>query len=201
MTKEVFSPYGVNMWRSIRALWDDFKIKTKDKVRNGEKTSFWGDDWHEMGILRNIYPDIHNLMLNQQRTIAGMWTPDGWEISFRRQVNDWEITRVADFLNTIGHFKGTQEGEDELWWQGSDRGTFKVGKAYIWLNSHNQQNVHWPWKTIWKENIPYKERLQRPFKVGKKLGFWQEADVDGESYQPAYGGQSGRREILGVLRT
>ena len=78
----------MNLWRSIRALWDDFKFKTKVKVKNGEKTSFWEDDWHEMGILRNIYPDIHNLMLNQQRTIADLWTPDGWEISFRRQVND-----------------------------------------------------------------------------------------------------------------
>ncbi|WMV45736.1 hypothetical protein MTR67_039121 [Solanum verrucosum] len=44
MTKEVFSPYGVNLWRSIRALWDDFKIKTRVKVRNREKTSFWGDN-------------------------------------------------------------------------------------------------------------------------------------------------------------
>ncbi|WMV37014.1 hypothetical protein MTR67_030399 [Solanum verrucosum] len=86
-----------------------------------------------------------------------MWTPNGWEISFRRQVNDWEITRVADFLNTIGQFKGTHEGEDELWWQGSDRGAFRVGKAYRWLNSHNQQNVNRPWKTIWKVNIPYKD--------------------------------------------
>ncbi|WMV13960.1 hypothetical protein MTR67_007345 [Solanum verrucosum] len=74
MTKEVISPYGVNLWRSIRALWDGFKIKTKVKVGNEEKTSFWGDDWHEMGILRNNYPNIHNLMLNQQRTIVGMWT-------------------------------------------------------------------------------------------------------------------------------
>jgi len=32
----------------------------------------------------------------------------------------------------------------------------RVGKAYRWLNSHNQQNVNWPWKTIWKVNIPYK---------------------------------------------
>lgn len=47
-----------------------------------------------------------------------MWTPDGWKISFRRQVNDLEITRVADFLNTIRQFKGTQKGEDELLWQG-----------------------------------------------------------------------------------
>lgn len=84
----------------------------------GKRLSFWGNDWHEMGILRNIYPDIHNLMLNQQRTTAVMWTPDGWKISFRRQVNDLEITRVADFLNTIRQFKGTQKGEDELLWQG-----------------------------------------------------------------------------------
>ncbi|WMV18940.1 hypothetical protein MTR67_012325 [Solanum verrucosum] len=118
-------------------LWDDFKINTKVKVKNGEKTSFWEDDWHEMGVLRNIYPDIHNLMLNQQRTIAELWKPDGWEINFRRQVNDWEITRVAEFLNTIGQFKGTQEGEDELWWKGRDKGIFKVGNAYRWLNNHN----------------------------------------------------------------
>ncbi|KAG5615003.1 hypothetical protein H5410_014827 [Solanum commersonii] len=137
MTKEVISPYGVNLWRSIRVLWDDFKINTKVKVKNGEKTSFWEDDWHEMGVLRNIYPDIHNLMLNQQRTIAELWKPDGWEINFRRQVNDWEITRVAEFLNTIGQFKGTQEGEDELWWKGRDKGIFKVGNAYRWLNNHN----------------------------------------------------------------
>ncbi|WMV13961.1 hypothetical protein MTR67_007346, partial [Solanum verrucosum] len=63
---------------------------------------------------------------------------------------------VADFLDTIGQFKGTQEGKDELWWQGSDRGTFRVGKAYRWLNNHNQQNVNWPLKTIWKVIIPYK---------------------------------------------
>lgn len=111
MTKEVISLYGVNLRRSTRALWDGFRNKTKVKVKNGEKTSFRGDDWHEMGILRNVYSDIHNLMLNQQRTIAEMWTPNGWEISFRRQVNDWEITRVVEFFNTIGQFKGTQEGE------------------------------------------------------------------------------------------
>jgi len=62
MTREL-SPYGVNLWRSIRALWDDFKSSTKVNVKNGEKTSFWGDPCHEMCVLRSIYPKIHNLML------------------------------------------------------------------------------------------------------------------------------------------
>ncbi|KAG5575296.1 hypothetical protein H5410_055430 [Solanum commersonii] len=177
--------YANDKHLSVWALWDDFKNKTKVKVKNGEKTSFWGDDWQEMVVLRNIYPHICNFMLNQQRTIAEMWTPDGWEISFRRQ--------------------------------GSDRGTFKVGKAYRWLNNHNQQNVNWPWKIIWKLYVPdvffveNKQKLldicsvtarsQKAFKARKKLGFRQEAEIGGESYQPAYGGQFGRREMLGVLRT
>ncbi|WMV32975.1 hypothetical protein MTR67_026360 [Solanum verrucosum] len=54
----------------------------------------------------------------------------GWDITFRRQSNDWENVRVAEFLNIIGQFSGTQEGEDELWWQGCGKGTFKVSKAY-----------------------------------------------------------------------
>lgn len=74
---EVIYPYGVNQWRSVWALWDDFKNKTEVKVKNGENTSFWGYDWHEMVVLRNIYPHIRKFMLNQQRTIAEMWTPDG----------------------------------------------------------------------------------------------------------------------------
>ncbi|WMV37951.1 hypothetical protein MTR67_031336 [Solanum verrucosum] len=92
---------------------------------------------------------------------------DEWheEGNLERQFNDWEIPRMADLINKIEQFSGLGTDEDELWWKGNEKGT-------------------------------YKERLQRPFKVGKKLGFWQEADGDGESYQPAYGGQSRRREIL-----
>ncbi|KAG5577332.1 hypothetical protein H5410_057466 [Solanum commersonii] len=79
MTTEVFSPYGVNLWRSIRPLWDDFKIKTKVKVRNGEKTSF-----REMTARRRdteeYLPDIHNLMLNQEQ-LQECGHHDGWEIA------------------------------------------------------------------------------------------------------------------------
>ncbi|PHU09278.1 Light-inducible protein CPRF2 [Capsicum chinense] len=41
-----------------------------------------------------------------------MWKLEGWNITFRRQFNDWEIARVAEFFNIIGQFNGTQEGED-----------------------------------------------------------------------------------------
>lgn len=41
MTKEVTTPYGVNLWRSIRSLWSDLKSNTKIKVNDGRKTRFW----------------------------------------------------------------------------------------------------------------------------------------------------------------
>ncbi|WMV47250.1 hypothetical protein MTR67_040635, partial [Solanum verrucosum] len=40
MTKEVTTPYGVSVWRSIRSLWLEFKANTKIKVGNGETTEF-----------------------------------------------------------------------------------------------------------------------------------------------------------------
>lgn len=156
MTKEVTTPYGVNLWRSIRSLWSDLKSNTKIKVNDGHKTRFWYDDWHESGTMLSLYPNIHNLVLQQQRPIAEMWTPEGWEVNFRRQINDWEITRVADFFSLIGQFKGTQEGDDELWWQDTEKGAFKVGKTYKKMNNNNQLITNWPWKNIWKTKIPYK---------------------------------------------
>ncbi|CAN4090749.1 unnamed protein product [Withania somnifera] len=85
-----------------------------------------------------------------------MWTQEGWDITFRRQINDWKIPRAAEFFDTINQFKGTQVREDELWWQGSDKGIFKVSKAYKKLNISNQQLINWPWKNIRRVKIPYK---------------------------------------------
>lgn len=44
-TKEVNTPYGVSLCRSIRALWPLMKGHTSIRVANGCKTSFWEDRW------------------------------------------------------------------------------------------------------------------------------------------------------------
>ena len=75
MTKEVTTLYRVSVWRSIRSLWSEFKANTQIKVRNGEKTKFWKDDWLEAGRLEALYPDIYSLVSHQQKTIVDHWTP------------------------------------------------------------------------------------------------------------------------------
>jgi len=60
MTKEVTTPYGVSLWRSIRDMWDEVKSNARIKVVDGSKTRFWKDEWHEKGNLEVLFPDIYN---------------------------------------------------------------------------------------------------------------------------------------------
>ncbi|WMV13372.1 hypothetical protein MTR67_006757 [Solanum verrucosum] len=155
MTKEVTTPYGVSLWRSIRDMWDEVKSNARIKVVDGSKTGFWKDEWHEKGNLEVLFPDIYNIVLGQHNTIAELWTNQGWSFNFRRQFNDWEIARVAEFLNTVEVFNGLQTGEDVMWWKGNRREEFKINLAYKLMDQTNQQTYNWPWKQIWRSKIPH----------------------------------------------
>ncbi|KAG5572471.1 hypothetical protein H5410_062237 [Solanum commersonii] len=56
------------------------------------------------GSLEVLLPDIYNLLLFQQSTITELWSPKGWNFIFKRQLNDSEIMRVADFVNIVDIF-------------------------------------------------------------------------------------------------
>ncbi|WMV26903.1 hypothetical protein MTR67_020288 [Solanum verrucosum] len=106
--------------------------------------------------METLFPDIHNLVLQQQSTIADLWTPQGWKFVFRRYLNDWEIPRVTEIFRSIDQFSGLEIGRDRLQWLGNSKGIFKVGAVYKKLNHPNLQLLKWPWKHIWKAKIPYK---------------------------------------------
>ncbi|WMV30815.1 hypothetical protein MTR67_024200 [Solanum verrucosum] len=148
MTKEVTTLYGVSLWKSIRSLWDDFKPNTKIKVVDGAKTRFWKEDWHEAGNLESLFPDIHTLVLQQQSTIAELWTPHGWNIIFRRHLNDWEIPRVTEFFSVIEQFSGLEPRKDRLQWLGNCKGTFRVSATYRKLNHTITQHPNGPGNTV-----------------------------------------------------
>lgn len=152
ITEEVTAPYGVSLWKSIISLWNEFNPNTKIKVVDGTKTRFWKEDWHEAGNLETLFPDISNMIFQQQTTIAELWTPHGWNFVFRRQLNDWEISRVS----ITEQFNGLETGKDILQWLGNRKLTFKVSAAYRKLNHPVMSASKWPWKRIWKAKIPHK---------------------------------------------
>ena len=110
MTKTVTTPYGVSVWRSIRYLWHEFKKKYKDQSGKWERTNLWMDVWHEAGRLENLFPDTSTLVSHQHKSIAGHWSPQGWNFIFRGRLNDREIQIDADSYNTIGPLNRLEGG-------------------------------------------------------------------------------------------
>ncbi|KAG5621165.1 hypothetical protein H5410_006383 [Solanum commersonii] len=88
MTKEVITPYGVTVWRSIRVLWPFMKNRTNIKVGNGYKTSFWKDKWLRSNSLKSLFPELAGMAVQQEVRLADIWTQQGWDIQFRRNFND-----------------------------------------------------------------------------------------------------------------
>ncbi|WMV24696.1 hypothetical protein MTR67_018081 [Solanum verrucosum] len=90
------------------------------------------------------------------RTIADMWALQGWDLNFRRNLNDWEIPRLIEFFKILEAFQGLKNGVDRLWWNGHNKGAYKVSSGYKLLNSTVAQNSIWPWKQIWRTKAPLK---------------------------------------------
>ncbi|KAG5582393.1 hypothetical protein H5410_053020 [Solanum commersonii] len=221
MTKEVTTAYGVSLWKSIRELWNEFKPNTKIKVLGGIKTRFWKDDCHAKGNMKTPFPNIHNLVLQQQSTTAHLWTPQGWNFVFRRHLNDRKIPRVTDLFRSIDRFSGLETGHDRLQWLGNSTGIFKVGTAYGKLNhqicsySNGPGDIYGkprsPTRCLalcdyWlkKQNLktspsPCLGEFQRLFIAGKKQGHKQKTEGTGELSLPLFGGQYGKRGTISVF--
>ncbi|KAF3652347.1 hypothetical protein FXO37_17559 [Capsicum annuum] len=63
--------------------------------------------------------------IDRQRTLGEMWTQHGWDLRFRRSLNDWEIPRLLELFNQLKKFQGTQNGVDRLRWSENTSGIYK----------------------------------------------------------------------------
>ncbi|WMV13617.1 hypothetical protein MTR67_007002 [Solanum verrucosum] len=127
-------------------MWGNFVIK----VGNGRKTMFWNDVW-----VRQT-PLIYNLNQQKLATISEVKNAQGWNLSFRRFLNDWEVERMVQFYNTLEQAKSLNFEEDRLLWKLDKDGKFRVKAAYKLLDISTETKEWWPWKMIRKGKIPHK---------------------------------------------
>ena len=80
--------------------------------------------------LKDLFPDIFVLAQHQEKSVAEMWSPQGWNMIFRRNLNDWEIPRMIELFKLLESFQGIQPGEDYLWWHGHNKGRYRVKEGY-----------------------------------------------------------------------
>ncbi|WMV38217.1 hypothetical protein MTR67_031602 [Solanum verrucosum] len=80
----------------------------------------------------------------------------GWNLKFKRPLNDWEVNRMVEFLNILERYKEPSNREDKLLWAPDTQGRFSVGTAYRNSQRTHTQSSYWPWKMIWKVKVPFK---------------------------------------------
>ncbi|KAH0751395.1 hypothetical protein KY285_004543 [Solanum tuberosum] len=113
----VTSTYGVSVWRSIRNLWPKLARNICYKVGEGTRILFWKDKWIGQNSLMEDFADLYSLCDNPEASIAEMWFQQGWNITLRRLLNDWEVDRVANLLQRLEDFPGLNTNPDAIRWK------------------------------------------------------------------------------------
>ncbi|KAG5626108.1 hypothetical protein H5410_011326 [Solanum commersonii] len=149
----------------------------------------------EISYTSQVWP---GLPMQSNIILAESWA-NGWDISFMRHFNDWEINRVAQLLHVINEFNYFAARPDTVPWVHSEDGRFtfnklykkelKLSKALDWLDGNMYgQAKHQP-----RSNVVYVAESGEEEVKAKKSG--------GELFQRAYGGQYGRKEMEDAMRT
>ncbi|WMV51176.1 hypothetical protein MTR67_044561 [Solanum verrucosum] len=132
------------LWRyneEGQALW-------KGVIRS-KRTKFWTDAWNKQIPLKESFPDLFLLCSNPDANINERWTAQGWDLIYRRFLNDWEVERVAKLIELLEKFPGITNAPDSLRWKHSKDGAFMVSRAYK-MESPQQHNSK---QSLWRKTF------------------------------------------------
>lgn len=150
--------YGCGPWRGILKTLLVFCHGLAFEVSDDSRIRFWLDDWCGGRPLREDFPDIFSIVVDQGLLMAlNMFIHDGvvvWHPRLRRAAFDWEILRLIELLT---HLQGAWVligGEDRRVWKKNSGGSFTVRACYEHISG--DRAFLGPWKEIWYKAIPFK---------------------------------------------
>uniref|UniRef100_A0A2N9F2T4 Reverse transcriptase zinc-binding domain-containing protein n=1 Tax=Fagus sylvatica TaxID=28930 RepID=A0A2N9F2T4_FAGSY len=103
--------------------------------------------------LKELFPSLYGFSLNQEDTVAsvlvsqGVDQSHGWNVTFGRDFNDWELDQVVDFFSLHHSHTPWGVGVDKLVWRPSRKGIFDAQSFYHVLRV--TLAFRFPWKCIW----------------------------------------------------
>lgn len=93
----------MEIWRKISEEWDEFLQHARMEVGNGARIKFWIDTWGGDEHFKSKFPNLFRCALNKEGHIINFCPNSGWYITFRRNLNDWEVEsycQLTQQLNT-----------------------------------------------------------------------------------------------------
>jgi hypothetical protein len=75
-----------------------------------------------------------------------------WELTFSRNIQDWELDTMNSFMELIYSTNLDGNGVDTLCWQQKSKGRFTVRSFYRCLSP--TPSLVFPWKGVWNPKVP-----------------------------------------------
>ena len=132
------SPYGVSVWKFIRRGWDNFFKYCAFVVGDGKRVKFWHDCWCGDMSLKGAFPELFAISRDREASVDDIRSfPKGilhWDLRFSRNVHDWELESLSNFMELIYSIPLKGEGEDRLGWRRNLNKGFSVKEYYRYLS-------------------------------------------------------------------
>ncbi|GKV00002.1 hypothetical protein SLEP1_g12766 [Rubroshorea leprosula] len=144
---------GVN----VRGLWEDFRLK----IGEGRGVKFWWDTWCGEECLANKFPRLYLLSTGKEKECHEMGNEDRtlwkWNLSWRRNLLEWEEEAVRELQGMIEGVKITPGCPNRWEWSHSTEGQYSTKIAYQKLSmprkNPEEEKI---FKRVWNPIVPTK---------------------------------------------
>jgi len=123
-------------------------------IRSGNSVRFWEDSWIVDNKLKDIYPRLFSLSVNQGMIVGqfGFWDDYGWHwnLNWRRGRFQWESVMEEELLSILSTGVLHRGSKDFITWRGDAKGVFSVKSAYSILVDQRNGSDNDVFKLHWK---------------------------------------------------
>jgi hypothetical protein len=142
------------LWSDMLQVKQIYLKGRRMKVGNGRDTSFWCDAWCDQIPLKDRFPEIFDICIEQNVIVAAAATMN-WNFSFRRWMTP-DIAWQIHGLNQIMSQTVLTDMQDKPHWKWTKSGKFSVKSVYNHLCSNGIDRT---FKHLWKSRIPLKIKI------------------------------------------
>nr|GFB90241.1 RNA-directed DNA polymerase, eukaryota [Tanacetum cinerariifolium] len=127
------------------------------KLGNGNNTRFWDDKWYEGGVIKELFPRVYNLELDNNSSVSTKMNAPSLDNSFRRRVRSGIEEMQYNSLVEISRMNTLVQCEDRYVWTLESDGVFSVASIRKEIDGKRFQDVSL--STRWAKSVPIKVNI------------------------------------------